>query len=230
MKKSDILFILLLVILFSPFFLCDVVYGGYKEFNSAHTYVMAFIKFAILATLGEVIGLRIKNGVYSEKGFGTLPRMIVWGLLGVWIASAMKVFAVGVPVLIESFGVDGVVTAMGGDATMLKLLGAFGISVMMNTSFAPIFMTIHKITDTHILKCGGGLKSLVTPIAFGESIAAMNWGVQWNFVFKKTIPFFWIPAHTITFMLPTNLQVLFAALLGVALGVLLSIAAVKSRK
>jgi hypothetical protein len=48
--------------------------------------------------------------------------------------------------------------------------------------------------------------------------------VQWNFVFKKTIPLFWFPAHTITFLLPSQFQVLFAALLGVALGVILAIA------
>jgi len=51
--------------------------------------------------------------------------------------------------------------------------------------------------------------------------------VQWGFVFKKTIPFFWYPAHTITFLLPGDTRVLFAALLGVALGVLLAIASHK---
>ena len=51
--------------------------------------------------------------------------------------------------------------------------------------------------------------------------------MQWNFVFKKTIPFFWIPAHTLTFCLPADLQVLFAAICGVALGLILSIAAMK---
>ena len=55
----------------------------------------------------------------------------------------------------------------------------------------------------------------------------MNWRVQWNFVFKKTIPFFWYPAHTITFLLPEETRVLFAALLGVALGVILAVAARK---
>ena len=62
---------------------------------------------------------------------------------------------------------------------------------------------------------------------FGKIISELNWNVQWNFVFKKTIPFFWIPAHTITFILPGEFQVLFAALLGIALGLILSIAALK---
>ena len=52
----------------------------------------------------------------------------------------------------------------------------------------------------------------------------VNWDMQWNFVIKKTIPLFWFPAHTITFILPANLQVLFAALLGVALGLILALA------
>ena len=46
----------------------------------------------------------------------------------------------------------------------------------------------------------------------------------WGFLFKKTIPLFWVPAHTITFMLPPEYRVLFAALLGVMLGVFMSLA------
>ncbi len=230
MKRVDLLFILVCAAIILPFVLCGDVYTWYKDFNSTHPFIMAFIKFAILATIGESLGLRIKNGVYNEPGFGLVSRSIIWGLLGVWIAAAMKLIAVGAPILVESFGVEGVVAAMKGDFSYLKLLGAFAISLFMNTTFAPVFMTIHKITDTHILKCGGSIKSLVTPIAFGEIISSLNWKVQWGFVFKKTIPFFWIPAHTITFLLAPSMQVLFAALLGIALGILLSVAAVMGRK
>jgi hypothetical protein len=98
----------------------------------------------------------------------------------------------------------------------------------MNTTFAPVFMTIHKITDAHIGNCKGKLNFLTTPLPFGKLISQVNWNIQWGFVFKKTIPFFWIPAHTITFILPGEFQVLFAALLGIALGLILSIAALKS--
>ena len=94
----------------------------------------------------------------------------------------------------------------------------------MNSIFAPVFMTLHKITDTHILNNGGTLGGFFRPIKMREIITHLNWDVQWNFVFKKTIPLFWFPAHTITFLLPSQFQVLFAALLGVALGVILAIA------
>jgi hypothetical protein len=63
-----------------------------------------------------------------------------------------------------------------------------------------------------------------TPIPVGKIITGLDWKTQWGFVFKKTIPLFWYPAHTLTFMLPSNYQVLFAAFLGVALGVILAIA------
>lgn len=67
-------------------------------------------------------------------------------------------------------------------------------------------MTFHKITDTHILDCGGSPRSLLTPIPMTRIITHLNWDAQWNFVFKKTIPFFWYPAHTITFLLPGEMR------------------------
>ena len=130
----------------------------------------------------------------------------------------------------ESFGIEGVAAAMKGELTPLKFIGALLISLTMNTTFAPVFMTLHKITDTHILNNGGSLRALVRPIPMRRIISSLNWEVQWGFVFKKTIPFFWIPAHTITFLLAPQYQVLFAALLGVMLGILLSVAAVAGRK
>ncbi len=230
MKKQDITFILITIILFLPFFIFEPVYDLYKQTNMAHPYVMAFIKFALLATYGEVLGLRIKAGGYNLQGFGVLPKMIVWGFLGVWIAIAMKTFALGAPVMADTLGLKGIAPAMLGSFTWQKLIGAFTISVMMNTCFAPVFMTFHKITDTHIIDNGGRLASLITPIQFAKILQNLNWNVQWNFVFKKTIPFFWIPAHTITFMLAAQYQVLFAAALSIVLGLILSIAAVMSRK
>ena len=212
MKKQDFLFIFVLVIIFLPFFVSESIYNWYKSFNAAHGMVMSFVKFGILATLGEMLGLRISAGVYNRKGFGVLPRAVVWGLLGMGINAAMIIFSKGVPQFMEYMGMD-------------KLWIALAISVAMNTIFAPVFMTFHKITDTHILDCGGSPRSLLTPIPMTRIITHLNWDAQWNFVFKKTIPFFWYPAHTITFLLPGEMRVLFAAILGVVLGVLLAIAA-----
>lgn len=201
----------------------------YNELNAAHPYLLAFLKFAILSTLGEMIGLKIKSGKFTFPEFGIAPRAIYWGLYGVWIAIAMKTFANGAPAMVESLGVDGVRAAMAGEFSSLKLLGAFSISVMMNTLFAPVFMTLHKVTDAHIVGNGGSVSCLLRPINMRESLAKLDWSTQWGFVFKRTIPIFWIPAHTVTFLLPSDFQVLFAALLSIVLGVLLSIAVVITR-
>lgn len=225
MKKHDLLFILVLVVIFLPFFLSSTIYEGYKSFNAEHGMVMSFFKFGILATLGEMLGLRISAGVYNRKGFGVLPRAVVWGLLGMGINAAMIIFSKGVPQFMEYMGMTDASGIINGAFSMEKVGIAFAISVAMNTIFAPVFMTFHKITDTHILDCGGSLRSLLTPIPMTRIITHLNWDAQWNFVFKKTIPLFWYPAHTITFLLPGEMRVLFAAILGVVLGVLLAIAA-----
>lgn len=222
---------LIFLALFLPFFLCEPLYAGYKSFNAAHAVLAGGIKFAILSTLGEIIALRIRTQSYDLKGFGVLPRMLVWFFLGAWIVMAMKIFGKGAPVLADYIlNTDGKITAaMAGSLSWYKFIGAFFISLMQNTAFAPVFMTLHKITDTHIMQHGGTLSGFLKPIRMGEIMQGIDWKRQWSFVFKKTIPFFWIPAHTVTFMLPGEYQVLFAAFLGVVLGIILAFAAHQSK-
>lgn len=225
MKKSDFAFIAVILAIFTPFALSETLYGWYKTFNAGHGMVMSFLKFAILSTAGELLGLRLSAGVYLKRGFGVWPRAVVWGILGMGINLAMIIFSNGVPVALEYCGLQGATAAMAGPVTLMKVLTALCISIGMNGIFAPVFMTFHKITDTHILACGGSLRALATPIPMARIMTGLNWDAQWNFVFKKTIPFFWVPAHTVTFLLPGEARVLFAALLGVVLGVLLAVAA-----
>ena len=210
--------------IFLPFVFSDGLYDWYKDFNATHPMIMAFLKFGILATLGEMLGCRISTGSYTHPTFGVAPRMVVWGVLGMAISMAMTVFSNGIPAFISSMGGEEMVAAFKANGfSWGKLVVAFSISVMMNTFFAPVFMTFHKITDTHIAENGGSIKALFKPIDMRRHIVELNWDRQWSFIFKKTIPLFWYPAHTITFMLPGELRVLFAALLGVALGVILAI-------
>lgn len=227
MKRSDFIVIGCALLVLLPFFVSETVYAWYKSFNAEHGMIMSFLKFGILSTFGECIGLRITSGVYNQKGFGILPRAVVWGVLGMGISMAMIIFKTGVPAFLVSLGMENAGLVMLGGLTWSKFFVALCISVGMNTIFAPVFMTLHKVTDTHILQTGGTLRGFFRPIPMGEILANLNWRRQWSFVFKKTIPLFWYPAHTITFLLPGDLQVLFAALLGVALGILLALAALK---
>ena len=230
MKKYDLYFALFMLALFLPFVLSAGAFAAYEQFNRTHGMVMSFVKFALLATLGEMLGLRIKTGLYFFSGFGIIPRALVWGFLGLAIKAAFIIFASGTPVFLEYLGMNGAGAIIQGDFTFTKVLVAFCISAAMNLTFAPVMMTFHKVTDTHILQTGGTLSGFLSPLPARKIITGLNWDVQWSFVFCKTIPFFWIPAHTITFLLPPDYQVLFAALLGLALGVILAIAGQMGRK
>ncbi len=243
MKKSDLLFLLVALALLFPFIPLPFLKTSIQDvflYNEKYWVITSFLKFGILATLGEVLGLRIKTGEYLAKGFGIIPRAIVWGFLGIAIKLAFVVFSSGVPVFLEkscslpdagaSMKAKDIFDAITQGLGWTRLLTAFSISVLMNIFFAPIMMTFHKITDTHIMDNGGTLKGFFKPIKFGEIFPRINWFVQWDFVFKRTIPFFWFPAHTITFLLPGEYRVAFAAVLGIALGVILAIASQKGKK
>ena len=230
MKRTDLLFVLAIAAIFLPFVLFTPLYEWYKAFNASHGMAMSFLKFGILSTMGEMLGSRLSTGRYVGPNFGVLPRMIVWGVLGMGINMAMIIFSKGTPIFMEYLGVERAVELFTAEGfTMTKLWVALAVSVAMNTIFAPVFMTFHKITDAHIAAHGGSLRALITPIPMAERFAAIDWKAQWGFVFKKTIPLFWYPAHTITFLLPSEQRVLFAALLGIVLGVLLALSKKKGK-
>ena len=205
-------------------------FDGFIAATNAHPYVMSFIKFAVLATFGECIGLRISSGSYNRPGFGILPKAVVWGILGVGIKMAFTIFASGSPNVLAELGLPITAATLKTGDFFPRLLTAFWVSVTINCIFAPLFMTLHKITDIHIAATGGTLSGLFKPIPMGRILQEINWPILWGFVFKKTLPLFWVPAHTITFLLPPYLQVVFAALLGVALGVILAVASLKGQR
>ena len=164
--RKDFLFLLGIVTFFLPFFVFNEVFEAYYQFNLEHGVLMSFIKFSILATLGEVIGLRIMTGSYYQKGFGLIPRAIVWGFLGVTIYMAFAIFASGTPVFLEKLGMEDANTILNADLSWKKVLVSFSISTALNLFYAPVMMTFHKITDIHILENGGtmrGFFKLVKP-------------------------------------------------------------------
>lgn len=241
LKSKDLLMaiiIISLLLLFAPLSFLKNFQDGFL-LNNDYWIITSFLKFGILSTIGESIGLRLKTGYYNYSGFGILPRAIVWGFLGIAIKMAFVIFASGTPILLEKFfglqdsinsmKASDIINARKNGLGLTRFTTAFFISAFMNLIFAPVFMTLHKITDTHIISNGGTLRGFLTPIQFRKIFPSLNWEVQWNFVFKKTIPFFWIPAHTITFMLPPEYRIAFAAALGIVLGVILTIATQKSK-
>ncbi|MCR8744072.1 hypothetical protein [Romboutsia lituseburensis] len=88
-----------------------------------------------------------------------------------------------------------------------KFVFAFFTSTIMNLTFAPTFMFTHKITDTYLDMKYESIKDISM-----KSIAdRIDLNRFLSLVIGKTIPLFWIPAHTIIFLIPGEYRVLFAA-------------------
>ena len=185
----------------------------FKKMSAEHPYIMGFIKFALLATIGEIFALRIKKKEWLLPVL-VVPRILIWGVIGVAITFMMKFFSNGVSAMMEKGLLPNPTEGFWRD-----LLRAFFTAALMNLCFGPVFMAVHKCTDKYLeLRASGvqkpGLKGVIEGI---------DWHGFASFTIFKTIPLFWIPAHTLTFMLPAEYQVIVAAALSIALGIILSL-------
>lgn len=216
------------VLLLAPL-LSDTVLNAYITFTVSHPFSSGFVKFALLSTFGEALAQRALRGQYLPAGFGLVPRAVIWGLLGLCITMAFTVFSAGVPQLLAQAGLEWAPGALAGSLGLHKLLTAFAVSVAMNVMFAPALMVAHKIGDLHLAAYNGSLSCLVHGPRVGELLASVNWQVMWRVVLVRSLLFFWIPVHTVTFLLPSAFRVLFAAFLGACLGLILAWAGSRGR-
>lgn len=207
MKKGDYLWLLGMLAI-GAFLITPQTHEIFNTLTQDFPYLMGFIKFGILATMGELMAIRIVNGDY-KKPAGLIFRIVIWGFIGMLITLMFNVFAGGV-----------VAAQIGGFLPFegSTLAFAFFTSTIMNLIFAPTFMAFHKFTDTYL--------DLKAETKGSVSIEMITKRIDWygfiSFVLMKTIPFFWIPAHTLTFLLAPEYRVLAAAFLSVALGGLLA--------
>jgi len=188
----------------------------FAELTIAHPYLMGFVKFAVLATVGELIAIRIVGGRWKIPP-GLVYRTVVWGVLGMGIVLMFEIFFAGTTSALSKG------LLYGGNASLQPIFKAVFTSAIMNLTFAPTFMAFHRFTDTTIdMVCGEGKK--IGDIQLSEVTRRIDWQGFVSFVVLKTIPFFWIPAHTVTFLLPPEYRILVAASLSIALGAILAYA------
>ena len=83
MKKSDFITILVVAAVVCGFAFIPGAWDWFLTTTTNHGLLMSFFKFAILGTFGEMLAMRIREGVYMKKGFGLLPKLLVWGAAGV---------------------------------------------------------------------------------------------------------------------------------------------------
>lgn len=164
----------------------------YIELVRSAPILTAMAQFAVLGTLGEVASRwLVERRVFMPFG----PRTCLLKMVG-WSLLAICIKYAFV-------GFNGFVDALAGHA-FLPPLGhagrAFAVSVFMNLQFGPFLVIAHRLIDNAI---------------DGKS----NWANLDKSLL--TLLWFWIPAHTVTFMLAKELQIGLAAVWSVALGVLL---------
>lgn len=189
--------------------------------TKTHPYIMGFLKFAILATMGELLAIRIVTKNWGcPTGF--VFRIIIWGLIGTGMVIIFGIYGNGVVAILK----EGLLP---GEAANSSIVTAFWISAINNVSFAPALFLFHKISDTYIDLAKGRLANFGS-VTLSQVAEEIDWKGFLNLVIFKTIPFFWIPAHTITFSLPPEYRVLCAAFLSIALGGILGYAKCESRE
>ena len=185
----------------------------FKTLSNTHPYLMGFAKFAVLATAGELLAVRLAKKEWTLPSY-VWARFLIWGVIGVWITYMMKIFGAGVGALMANGLLPNPEHALLG-----SFVKAFFISATMNLSFGPTFMALHKCSDTYLdIRASGKGK-----ITLANVIHKVDWEKFASFTLLKTVPLFWIPAHTVTFMLPAEYQVAMAAALSVALGIILNL-------
>ncbi len=167
---------------------------------TAHPIYMAMIQFAILGTLGDFIS----KWIFAKKIFlpfsplMTLWKMIEWAILAVLIKGAFVGYAEGqIPAIIHHFFPKAIESIIPGTFLFALLVSSF-----MNLQFGLTLVLGHRVLDNLPLK-------------------EKNWKGLEKGIFS--LIWFWIPAHTVTFMLPKPYQIGLAALWSVVLGLILGL-------
>ncbi|MFA6093289.1 MAG: hypothetical protein WCU88_10350 [Elusimicrobiota bacterium] len=171
----------------------------FYEFTPDYPYVSSALKFLVLGTLGEWLGAVLRSRV-SWRPFPLYKlwaKAAIWALLGVLIKWIFSSFVL----LVLAQSERGLLPSACGHAGSLAF--ALAVSFQMNMFFSPFLMYAHRFLD---------------------NLADQRWNWAGMETAIYSIAWFWLPAHTVTFLLPENFRVLFAALLSVALGVILGFA------
>lgn len=175
--------------------------------TDAHPYLGGFIKFACLATMGDLLGARILNGQWSIPN-GFFYKAALWGLIGMAITLLFTVYSAGA----EGAQAAGKLPFAG--STLAK---AIFTSVIMNLTFGPMMYIYHKFGDIII-----DMKLEKTKITVEALVNKVDWHSMVGFSWLKTCPLVWIPCHSLVFLLPGSYRVLASAFLSILLGILVA--------
>lgn len=215
MKKQDYLYL-------AGYFVLFVVVGYLAASNilaacnAQHPYLSGIIQFAILATAGEMLTTRVIDGHWVFNSFAAY-KMFLWGASGLIFTVIFSVFS------------NGVVCSM--ENKMLPFYRnpwatALFTSFFLNLIFSPIHTIVMRILSNY----GEARFVHGNKMGFDETINSVGWSELLDFLFRKTLPFFWFPVNAVGFMMPVVLRIPFAAMLSFVFGILMIILRMREHK
>ena len=166
--------------------------NSYVELVKAYPMYSAMIQFAILGTFGDVLSKWMQKGkVYRPYKFDIIALKMLERAI---LAVTIKYAFVGFLGFVENLGAHHMLPELN------RFGKAFSISVFMNIQFGIFLVIFHRFLD--------------------NLIAKQN---NWKHIEKSlfSLVWFWIPAHTLTFMLDKPYQIGLAAVWSVVLGFIL---------
>ncbi|RLD66908.1 MAG: hypothetical protein DRI95_05770 [Bacteroidetes bacterium] len=164
----------------------------YIELVKAYPIYSAMIQFAILGTLGDIISKWMQKGKIFLPY--KLPIIILKMIEWAVIAITIKYAFIGFQGFVDSLVEHQLVPELS------KFGRAFTISLTMNFQYGLFLVIFHRFLDNLIAR-----------------------QKNWKNIDKGMLSliWFWIPAHTVTFMLDKPYQIGLAAVWSVVLGVIL---------
>lgn len=190
--------------------------GLFGRFNEHFPYPAGFVQFAIYATAGELFSTRVLRGAWIVNR-ATLFKAGSWGFSGLFVTLAFRVFS------------DGSRAAM--EAGLLPFVGsalalAFFTSCTNNIFFGPLHSAFIRVCCNYAdLRYTEHRR-----ITVREAVNSVDWGELVTFTLFRTIPLFWIPVNTVGFLLPLHYRIVFASVLSMAFGVLMTILKLRERR
>ena len=166
--------------------------NSYVELVKAYPLYTAMLQFAVLGTFGDIISKWMQQG----KVFMPYKAQILILKMLEWafLAIAIKYAFVCFQGFVDSLVSHQLLPELG-------LFGrAFAVSVAMNLQFGLLLVMLHRFLDNAIAQQNNW-----------KNIDKGMWSLIW----------FWIPAHTVTFMLDKPYQIGLAAIWSVVLGLIL---------
>ena len=152
----------------------------------------AMAQFAVLGTLGEIASKWLSERRFFFP-FGARGTML--RMLGwAFLAVCIKYAFTGFVAFIDGLIAHGLLPEMGAAGK------AFAVSLAMNLQFGPFLVIAHRLIDNAI----DGRPNWAN---LDKGLLSLLW--------------FWVPAHTVTFLLPLHFRIGLAAVWSLALGLIL---------